>query len=64
MPITIGTVGVAIGVMKAVQQAEATSSRGPVQSAPMLLQARIAMGAKIAITVRFCMIWVRKKGIR
>ena len=44
--------------------AEATSSRGPVQSAPMLLQARIAMGAKIAITVRFCMIWVRKKGIR
>ena len=34
--ITIGTVGVAMGVMKAVQQAADTSVRGPAQSTSML----------------------------
>lgn len=64
IPMTIGTVGVAMGVINAVQQADATSIRGPVLSTPMLLHARIAMGANTAITVRFCITCVRKNGIR
>ena len=58
----IGTAGVAIGVMNELRQADWTRMMIPTGLAPIALHARIAIGIKIIITVRFIMICVSKNG--
>ena len=58
----IGTAGVAMGVMKELRQADCTRIMMPMGFAFRDLQARIAMGMKTIITVRFIITWVSRKG--
>ena len=58
----MGMAGVAMGVMKELRQADCTSSTMPTGLAPMALQARMAMGMKMIMTVRFIMTWVSRNG--
>ena len=60
--IHIGTAGVAIGVINELRHADCTRIMIPIGFAPIDLQARMAIGMKMIITVRFIMTCVNRNG--